>query len=299
MHSLKFSVTSDLATKKPWPNRLSSNAVSSNTERSFKLKLNNNKNKVWRCCRIVACAVDRNGSEAESPGLVPGQGSEPDLGTTQKSSSLSRTQIYALLKQQMDVAAKSEDYKEAARIRDSLKTLEEDDPVLRLRRLLKEAIEDERFEDAAGFRDQLNEIDPLSLLKCSSDATTLGIRVQVRSVYIKSRSDPSRDLYFFAYRIRISNNSDRPVQLLRRHWIITDANENTEHVRGNGVIGEQPVILPNSGFEYTSACPLSTPSGRMEGEFEMKHVDPVGSTTFNVAIAPFCLSTSGDGDNDF
>lgn len=122
--------------------------------------------------------------------------------------------------------------------------------------------------------------------------TFQGVRVQVRSVYIESRSQPSKGHYFFAYRIRITNNSERSVQLLRRHWIITDANGKTENVwlvtscfhlrlfylyvsfnlfqfcyfpycRGIGVIGEQPVILPRTSFEYSSACPLSTPNGRM------------------------------------
>ncbi|KAF3960063.1 hypothetical protein CMV_015186 [Castanea mollissima] len=69
------------------------------------------------------------------------------------------------------------------------------------------------------------------------------------SVYMEGRSQPSRGQYFFAYRIRITNNSDRPVQILRRHWIITDANEKIENVWGIGVIGEQPVILPRTGFE--------------------------------------------------
>lgn len=230
-----------------------------------------------RINRIVACV---------------GQSSSSGSG---QSSFLSRTETYALLKHQLEVAAKSEDYKEAARLRDSLKLFEEEEPALRLRRLLKEAIAEERFEEAARYRDELKEIAPHCLLKCSSDATTLGIRVQVRSVYIEGRSQPSKGLYFFAYRIRITNNSDRPVQLLRRHWIITDANGKTESVQGTGVIGEQPVILPKTGFEYSSACPLATPSGRMEGDFEMKHIDKIGARTFNVMIAPFSLSTFGDG----
>ncbi|XP_074316256.1 uncharacterized protein LOC141652612 [Silene latifolia] len=246
-------------------------------------------------CKIVACSSPRNvGGESPSPSQSP----NPNSGSGQ-SGLLSRTHTYAMLKQQMEVAAKAEDYKEAARIRDSLRLFEEEEPVLRLRRLLKEAIAEERFQDAAMYRDELNEISPHSLLKCSSDATTLGIRVQVRSVYIEGRSQPSKGLYFFAYRIRITNNSDRPVQLLRRHWIITDANGKTENVWGIGVIGEQPVILPRTGFEYSSACPLSTSSGRMEGDFEMKHIDKTGSRTFNVAIAPFSLSTLGDDSDPF
>ncbi|RZC10854.1 uncharacterized protein LOC114411969 isoform X2 [Glycine soja] len=194
---------------------------------------------------------------------------EGDSGSSSTSSFLSRTQTYALLKQQLQVAAKSEDYKEAARIRDSLKQFEDEEPVLRLRRLLKEAIAEERFQ---------------------------GIRVQVRSVYIEGRSQPSKGLYFFAYRIRITNNSDHPVQLLRRHWIITDANGRTENVWGIGVVGEQPLILPGNSFEYSSACPLNTPNGRMEGDYEMIHFERVGSRSFNVAIAPFSLSLLGDDE---
>ncbi|KAK9119746.1 hypothetical protein Scep_017839 [Stephania cephalantha] len=238
-----------------------------------------------RNLQIVACSSSKGGG---------GEGGE---GGGSSSSFASRSHAYALLKQQMEVAAKFEDYKEAARLRDSLRLFEEEEPVLRLRRAMKEAVADERFEDAAKYRDELKLLAPHSLLKCSSDATTLGIRVQVRSVYIEGRSQPSKGQYFFAYRIRITNNSDRPVQLLRRHWIVTDANGRTENIWGIGVIGEQPVILPKTGFEYSSACPLCTPSGRMEGDFEMKHTDRIGTSTFNVAIAPFSLSVIGD-DSD-
>ncbi|XP_065875503.1 uncharacterized protein [Euphorbia lathyris] len=258
-----------------------------------------------RNCRIVACSLETNGNDGVDAGAGGGASSSSSSGSNlsgsdfSASSFISRTQNYALLKQQMEVAAQSEDYEAAARIRDSLKSFEDEEPVLRYRRLLKEAIVDERFEDAARFRDELQEIAPHSLLKCSSDATTLGVRVQVRSAYIESRSQPSQGQFFFAYRIRITNNSDRPVQLLRRHWIITDGNGKTENVWGIGVIGEQPVILPRTGFEYSSACPLSTPSGRMEGDFEMKHIDKVGSPTFNVAIAPYSLSVLGDEGDTF
>ncbi|KMZ61476.1 Protein ApaG [Zostera marina] len=210
------------------------------------------------------------------------------------SSFLSRSQTYALLKQQLAVAVRFENYKEAARIRDSLKRFEDDEPVLRLRRLMKKAVEEERFQDATKYKTELMNLSPYALLQCSSDATTLGIRVQVRSVYVEGRSQPLKGQYFFAYRIRITNTSDRPVQLLRRHWIITDDWEKTESFWGTGVIGEQPVILPRTGFEYSSACPLPTPNGRMEGDFEMKHIDMVGSPTFNIAIAPFSLTILED-----
>ncbi|XP_066365788.1 uncharacterized protein [Miscanthus floridulus] len=222
---------------------------------------------------LVASAA---ASDANSSSNSPGKDEEREEVVQREkkekavASLLMRSQKYAMLKQQLAVAAQFEDYKEAARLRDSLRSFEEEEPVLRLRRLMKKAIDEERFE---------------------------GIRVQVRSVYIESRSQPLKGQFFFAYRIRITNNSQRPVQLLRRHWIVTDGNGRTENIWGVGVVGEQPVIFPKTGFEYSSACPLSTPNGRMEGDFEMKHIDKAGSSTFNVAIAPFSLSILGD-DND-
>ncbi|XP_066361937.1 uncharacterized protein [Miscanthus floridulus] len=246
---------------------------------------------------LVASAA---ASDANSSSNSPGRDEEREEVVQREkkekavASLLMRSQKYAMLKQQLAVAAQFEDYKEAARLRDSLRSFEEEEPVLRLRRLMKKAIAEERFEDAAKYRDELMILAPHSLLKCSSDATTLGIRVQVRSVYIESRSQPLKGQFFFAYRIRITNNSQRPVQLLRRHWIVTDGNGRTENIWGAGVVGEQPVIFPKTGFEYSSACPLSTPNGRMEGDFEMKHIDKAGSSTFNVAIVPFSLSILGD-----
>ncbi|XP_054807871.1 uncharacterized protein LOC129310061 isoform X1 [Prosopis cineraria] len=238
---------------------------------------------------VLACAA------AERDGNGPRESWSMNQSPT--SSILPLSHAYALLKHQLEVAARSEDYKEAARVRDSLKLFEEEEPVLHLRRLMKEAIADERFEDAARYRDELKQIAPHSLLKCSSDATTLGIRVQVRSTYVEGRSQPSKGIYFFAYRIRITNYSDCPIQLFRRHWIITDANGKTENVWGIGDLGEQPVILPRTGFEYSSGCPLNTPSGRMEGDFEMICVDRMSSSpSFNVAIAPFSLSLLGDDE---
>ncbi|GFZ07824.1 hypothetical protein Acr_19g0007610 [Actinidia rufa] len=286
MQSLNLKMFTDFntGTARPWPGRIGGGLAE--FEAAARRPWLNGRDHM-KALKIAACSSERN------------SGGNGGLESQSQSSFLSRSQTYALLKQQMEVAAKSEDYKEAARLRDSLRLFEEEEPILRLRRLLKEAIANERFEDAARYRDELKDIAPHCLLKCLSDATTLGIRVQVRSVYIEGRSQPSKGQYFFAYRIRITNNSDRPVQLLRRHWIITDANGRTENVWGIGVIGEQPVILPNTGFEYSSACPLSTPSGRMEGDFEMKYIDKVGSKTFNVAIAPFSLSTLEDDTDTF
>ena len=102
-----------------------------------------------------------------------------------------------------------------------------------------------------------------------SEATTRGIHVAVHSNYVPERSQPSLGRWFFSYRIRISNRGSVQVQLLNRHWVITDAHGQIEEVRGPGVIGEQPVMAPGESFEYTSFCPLTTPFGTMEGSYEM------------------------------
>ena len=120
-----------------------------------------------------------------------------------------------------------------------------------------------------------------------SDTTTRGVRVEVRTAYVPERSSPAESQYFFAYRIRISNVGDETVQLLSRHWIISDGEGNTEHVRGPGVVGEQPVLEPGEAFEYTSFCPLPTPLGSMHGTYQMV---TAGGTAFEAEIAPFSLA---------
>ena len=121
----------------------------------------------------------------------------------------------------------------------------------------------------------------------SSEAVTEGIRVRVRARYVPERSNPGEEHWFFAYTIRIANESDRTVQLVSRHWIITDANGHVEQVRGPGVVGEQPRLEPGQGFEYTSACPLRTAFGTMHGTYQMT---TEGGESFDVEIAPFALS---------
>ena len=88
--------------------------------------------------------------------------------------------------------------------------------------------------------------------------------------YIEERSNPSTHLFLFAYNIKITNESSSSVQLLNRHWKITDGNGMTNTVNGKGVVGVQPVISGNEKFEYSSFCPLSTEFGMMEGWYEMK-----------------------------
>jgi ApaG protein len=120
-----------------------------------------------------------------------------------------------------------------------------------------------------------------------SDATTRGVRVEVRTAYVPERSSPADSQFFFAYRIRITNVGEDTVQLLSRHWVISDGHGNTEHVRGPGVVGEQPVLEPGEAFEYTSFCPLRTPIGSMHGTYQMV---TAGGSAFDAEIAPFPLA---------
>jgi len=120
-----------------------------------------------------------------------------------------------------------------------------------------------------------------------SDTTTRGVRVQVTALYVRERSSPDHDYYFFAYRVRIENVGDEAAQLKTRHWVITDGNEHVEHVEGPGVVGETPRLAPGEHFEYTSFCPLRTPVGTMHGTYQM--VTDEGEE-FDAVVAPFLLS---------
>jgi ApaG protein len=120
-----------------------------------------------------------------------------------------------------------------------------------------------------------------------SKAVTRGVRVEVESAYSPERSRPDDDEYFFTYTVRIANDGSDVVQLVTRHWIITDANGREQEVRGPGVVGEQPVLAPGESFEYTSGCPLATPFGSMRGSYQMKTPSGAG---FDAEIAAFTLS---------
>ena len=120
-----------------------------------------------------------------------------------------------------------------------------------------------------------------------SEAVTRGVRVRVESEYAADRSNPSKNQWFFLYTVTISNESAEIVQLLTRHWVITDGTGHVEEVRGPGVVGKQPTLKPGDRFEYTSGCPLATPFGVMKGTYQM--VTQAGER-FDVKIAPFTLS---------
>jgi ApaG protein len=124
----------------------------------------------------------------------------------------------------------------------------------------------------------------------TSEAVTRGIRVTVRARFSEQNSDAQARQWVFLYTITVRNEGAPRVQLLTRHWIITDANGEIEEVKGPGVVGKQPILEPGHSFEYTSACPLKTPFGSMHGSYQM--LGP-GNETFDVQIAGFALRMPG------
>lgn len=121
----------------------------------------------------------------------------------------------------------------------------------------------------------------------ASQATTQGITISVQPAFVPEKSQPTHHHWFFAYTIRILNTGRDTVQLLSRHWVITDATGTVDEVQGLGVVGEQPTLRPGEHFDYTSFCPLKTPFGTMEGTYRM--VRDTGEE-FDVTIPQFELS---------
>jgi ApaG protein len=120
-----------------------------------------------------------------------------------------------------------------------------------------------------------------------SEATTHGIKIQVRSEFVPGSSSPREQAYLFQYHVRISNEGPRVAQLMSREWIITNADGEVERVKGDGVVGEQPVLPPGGSFEYTSFCPLKTAVGSMQGSYQMITAE---GEQFDAVIAPFTLA---------
>jgi ApaG protein len=120
-----------------------------------------------------------------------------------------------------------------------------------------------------------------------SDSVTRGVHVHVHCRFSPERSEPARREYFFLYTVTITNEGPEPVQLLNRHWIITNAHGRVEEVRGPGVVGQQPRLDPGKSFEYTSGCPLDTAFGSMRGSYELLAIER--RDHFEVEIAPFAL----------
>lgn len=113
------------------------------------------------------------------------------------------------------------------------------------------------------------------------------IDVRTAPEFIADQSNPENDHYVFAYTITIRNTGNVAAQLVSRHWIITDADEEVQEVRGLGVVGHQPLLQPGESFEYTSGCALPTPVGTMRGSYQLVAED---GTHFNADIPEFTLA---------
>ena len=120
-----------------------------------------------------------------------------------------------------------------------------------------------------------------------AEAKKYEIRVEVSSQYLADQSQPEDGRYVFAYTIVISNVGNVGAQLISRHWLITDAEQQVQEVRGLGVVGHQPLLKPGESFEYSSGCSLATPVGTMKGSYQMVAED---GTQFEAPIAEFLLS---------
>ena len=120
---------------------------------------------------------------------------------------------------------------------------------------------------------------------------TRGIRVSVEPAFLEEQSEPADGHYVWSYTVRIANGSDEAVTLRTRLWHITDAHGHTVTVRGDGVVGEQPTLRPGDAFEYTSGCPLGTPSGLMRGSYAMV---TAGGEAFEALIPAFSLDSPHD-----
>ncbi len=116
------------------------------------------------------------------------------------------------------------------------------------------------------------------------------IRIQVATQYVDEQSEPDVGRYVFAYTITIENTGDVPAKLLRRHWIITDANGKVQEVSGDGVVGEQPRLNPGESYRYSSGAVLETPVGAMQGSYRMQADDGID---FDAPIPPFTLAVPG------
>jgi ApaG protein len=122
------------------------------------------------------------------------------------------------------------------------------------------------------------------------DPTAPKIRVDVETAYIEEQSNPRDKRFVFSYTITIRNEGSIPARLLTRHWIITDADGNVKETRGEGVVGEQPHILPGQGYRYSSGAVIETPVGIMQGSYQMMADD---GQHFDAPIAPFRLAIPG------
>lgn len=138
---------------------------------------------------------------------------------------------------------------------------------------------------------QLNMLSTPTRVQLGSSALTAGVRVAVQPRFLPEQSDPTIRQYIFAYQVKITNEGDVPVRLISRYWVIVDAQGRSHEVRGEGVVGQQPRIMPGESHEYSSYCPLPTTWGTMEGLYHMRRDD---GTLFDAKVARFYLVAPRD-----
>ena len=122
------------------------------------------------------------------------------------------------------------------------------------------------------------------------ESITEGVHVKVESFYVDLNSKPEEDIFVFAYQVKLKNISQRTVKLLRRHWIITDSNGEINEVKGEGVVGEQPILKPGDEYQYNSGSYLKSPMGTMQGSYTMINNEGI---EFEVTIPCFTLAAPG------
>lgn len=222
----------------------------------------------------------------------------------------------AALRSGLDVAVSAERYADAARLRDEIEEMCLSDEWYRVSRELEGAVRGEEYAKAARLKRVLDALDPppspaalrgevedLDVVRWAelgpedvpswSETTTDGVTVRVESHYIAGQSVPEQGRFLFGYKVRITNNTDAAFQLVSRHWTIESAGSSPSDVRGPGVIGKQPVLVPGETFEYTSACPITVALsagqqvvGRMGGTYDLCKGD-TGDIKFQAKIGNF------------
>lgn len=221
----------------------------------------------------------------------------------------------------MKLAAESEQFDEAASLRDSMRNLRLRDPYIRAEEDLKKAVAEERYDEAERLKQVMKDVgkppdsqmekklsnlaglkkDDDDTIKPYSDTTTNGVRVRVDSFYIADQSAPADGRFLFGYNVTVTNLGDKPVQLIARTWLIrTESSNRVEEVSGSGVVGRQPVLEHGEAFRYASACPLNVamsymndlPSSRVLGSMEGSYTmvsGALGQDAFKARINPFCF----------
>ena len=200
------------------------------------------------------------------------------------------------LESALEAAIAQEDYAKAAELRDRIAS----DPARRIQAALEAAVRAEEWQTAAKLRDELAELRPppppaRPRVPCHSEAVTNGVRCTVRSEALAEGSGAPAGTHAFAYFVELTNEGSVAVKLLGRHWVITDANGRVEHVRGSGVVGQQPLLKPGESFTYNSFCPLQTSCGTMSGEFMFAAATPGAEgrlERFTVRVARFGLDSA-------